>query len=224
MSELMGQEAVIEGLDGTGKSLQVKLFREKLWTRKGIESIEYAEPAMDPKDGIEDVLIADALRAVIKNGNLKRDPITNLFMFSGARHEVREQKVKPALKLGKTAVSARNYWSTEAYQGYGEGLPLDLIYDVTLKATDEKYMKPDIAVILNLEDELERQRRIDNRGELENPDTFESRGQDFQMRVNAAYLDIARRYNIPVVSAAGTPEEVSERIWEVVEPHTRFTF
>lgn len=210
-----GLYIVIEGLDGTGKSTQVTKLRQTLG-RHGLGSIEFSEPATDPKDGTEDVLIADALRTVIKNGTLERDALTNLFLFSATRHEKWRQKGLPTLRLGHYVVAARNYWSTEAYQGYGEGLDLDLIYQQTRIATDERYMNPDIAIILTMDNESERLDRIAQRGPIENPDTFESRGNDFQTKVNSAYLDIANRYDVPVISAAGTPDEVSERIWDIV--------
>ena len=218
MTEKSGKYIVIEGHDGTGKSTQVERVREKL-AQQGIESIEFSEPAIDPKDGVEDILIADALRTVIKNGTLERDPLTDLFLFSAARHEKWHRKAMPALKLGKWVVASRNYYSTEAYQGYGKGLDLNLIYSQTLLATDDRYMQPDITVILSLDDENERQRRIDSRGKLDNPDAFESLGNDFQSRVQNAYPQIAARHNIPIISATGTPANVSEKIWSVVEPH-----
>lgn len=217
METLPGKYVVIEGHDGTGKTTQVERVRERLADR-GIASIELHEPAKDPKDGTEDILIADAIRTVIKNGSLKRDAATNLFLFSAARHELWHQKALPALESGKWVIAARNYYSTEAYQGFGEGLDLDLIYKITELATDKKYMEPDIAIILDLDNERERKKRIASRGELENPDTFESRGDDFQMRVKQAYLNIAKKHKVPVLSAAKNVDEVSNDIWEIIAP------
>ena len=89
------------------------------------------------------------------------------------------------------------------------------IIRMTRLFTDEHYMQPDVAVILTLSDAA-RAERIAMRGELKNPDTFESRGDDFQTRVNQAYIDIARQYNIPTIDAGGTVEEVRVAIWEYV--------
>jgi len=50
------------------------------------------------------------------------------------------------------------------------------------------------------------------RGELENPDTFESRGQDFQEKITKGYLKIAKKYDIPVISADGTIEEIHDML------------
>lgn len=218
MTSRLGKYVVIEGHDGTGKTTQVEKVRERL-ADHGIESIEFHEPAKDPKDGPEDIKIADAIRTVIKNGSLKRDAKTNLFLFSASRHELWHQKALPALREGKWVVAARNYYSTEAYQGFGEGLSLNLIDMITMLATDKQYMNPDIAIILDLDNERERQKRIASRGNLVNPDTFESRGSDFQMRVKEAYLEIAKKHKTPVLSAAKRVDEVADDIWKIIEPH-----
>ena len=197
-----GKYIVIEGHDGTGKSTQVGLLREKLATRD-IESIEFHEPEGTP--------IASALRAIIKNGDLARDPETNLLLFTAARHEI-WQAAQQKLNEGAWVIAARNYFSTLAYQGYGEGLSLELITETTRKFTSETYMRPDVAVILSLDDENERAKRIQNRGELEIPDTFESKNDSFQQAVKDGYLKIAKEYGLPVISATQTPDEVTAQI------------
>lgn len=199
----IGKYVVIEGHDGTGKSTQVGLIRQKLLVC-GIDSIEFHEPA--------GTLTADAIRNVIKNGSLERDAMTNLLLFSAARHEIWNKRALPALQKGKWVVAARNYYSTLAYQGYGEGLDLDLIEMITRQATDEKYMNPDIAIILDV-NEKSRVKRIDGRGQLENPDTFESKDDVFQFKVRDGYVDLARSRNIPIVLANNAAEDVAEEIW-----------
>lgn len=202
-----GKYLVIEGHDGTGKSTQVSLVRQRL-LEQGVESIEFHEPEGSP--------IADEIRTVIKNSTLPRDGTTNLLLFSAARHDIWFRRALPALAAGKWVVASRNYFSTLAYQGYGEGLDIELINATTRIATDDHYLKPDIAIILDLDDEAERQKRIAARGELENPDTFESKGNDFQSRVKQGYLDIAKLHAIPVISASQSIDAVHEDIWALI--------
>lgn len=206
-----GKYVVIEGHDGTGKSTQVVRVRERL-LELGIESIEFHEPEGSP--------IADEIRTVIKNSTLPRDGTTNLLLFSAARHDIWFSRALPALAEGKWVVASRNYYSTLAYQGYGEGLDTELISTTTRIATDDQYLKPDIAIILDLDDEVERQKRIAARGELENPDTFESKGDDFQTRVKQGYVDIAATHGIPVVSASQSVDVVHDDIWALVSRWT----
>jgi dTMP kinase len=207
-----GKYVVIEGHDGTGKSTQVGLIRERL-KQQGIESVEFHEP--------QGVPISDAIRTIIKNGTLDRDGITNLLLFSAARHELWRQSALPALKRGDWVIASRNYYSTLAYQGYGEGMDQEVIELVTLTATDETYMRPDVSFILSLEDEPERKKRIAARGELDNPDTFESRGDEFQLMVQQAYKKVAEEHNIPVIDASQSIEEVTETIWKEIQPEIR---
>ena len=76
-------------------------------------------------------------------------------------------------------------------------------------------MLPDARVILDFDDnaEEERKRRIQQRGILEIPDTFEMRGDDFQQRVRDGYRLIARRDNIPLISSQQEKEVVAREVW-----------
>jgi dTMP kinase len=212
--EKLGRYIVIEGNDGTGKSTQVEMLMQNLES-KGHDVVMIEEPGSEKAD--RSTPIANDLRQVIKNGNLHRDPEINLTLFSAARRELWEHMIAPALGRGAIVLSARNYFSTLAYQGRGEGLSEDLIIEKTRLYTSERYMSPDLLLVLTLEDETERAARISGRGTLETPDTFESRGDDFQSRVNNGYLAIARERGIPTIScldgARGkTREEIQEEI------------
>ena len=147
--------------------------------------------------------------------------MTNLLLFSAARHDIWQKRARTELDNGRWVVASRNYFSTLAYQGYGEGLDVDLIELITRLSTDEKYMDPDISIILDLDDETERSKRIGVRGKLENPDTFESKSDDFQSKVRKAYLDIAKSLSIPVVSANQTITEMTNELWSFIEPHIK---
>lgn len=198
-----GKYIVIEGSDGTGKSTQVTLLREKL-KEKGIDSIEFHEPGGLP--------ITDSIREVILNAELQRDPITNLLLFTAARHELWKSACQK-LEEGAWVVASRNYFSTLVYQGYGEGLDKDLIIETTRQFTDELYMQPDLAIILTLENEAERERRIGKRGELSSLDTFESKDALFQKNIQDGYRQLAKDSNIPLVAADPSLEEVAKNIF-----------
>jgi len=211
----VGKYIVIEGHDGTGKSTQVEIARRKLLLC-GMDSIEFHEPAGSP--------MADAIRTVLKNGELERDPVTNLLLFTAARRELWTSRAIPALKMGMWVVASRNYFSSIAYQGYGEGLDIDLISKTTREFTDDKYMNPDVALILNLDDKRERDRRISDRGELVTPDNFESKDDTYQQNVQDGYLEIAKELSIPVVSANQTIDNMAKDIWQHIYVPLRFNF
>ena len=209
-----GKYIVIEGNDGTGKSSQVEKLQEKL-TSLGIESIQIHEP-----DGVP---ISAKLREIIKDGTLERDGKTNIMLFTAARHENWRQQMEPALASGKWVLSARSWISTVAYQGYGEGNDVEFIKRVTQEFVGDEYLRPDVEIVLSLTDEAVRKSRISNRGELDKPDTFESRADDFQTKVNDGYFDFAKLQNIQILDASGTIDEVENSTWNIVKPLTKET-
>ena len=147
---------------------------------------------------------------------MTRSVAVNVALFSAARRELWREKIRPALDRGEIVLSARNYISTLVYQGQAEGYDEAEILRLTKLFTDEKYLHPDVMIILSLSHD-KRAKRIAMRGELKNPDTFESRGQDFQEKVDDGYLEIAKDYDIPVVLADGNVEEVHDMLIDEIK-------
>lgn len=205
-----GKYIVIEGGDGTGKTTQVMLLAKYLGT-KGIETYIPQEPAGTP--------FADELRKVILNATLARDGISNLLLFTTTRRSI-WQEIHAKLEQGIWVIASRNYLSTLAYQGYGEGVDKDLIIQTTKRFVGERYLTPDQTIILLLQDAREHERRIAKRGVLENPDTFESRGKDFHISVNDAYQTIATQYVYQTVDASrpiGTIQSDIRRLLNIID-------
>lgn len=196
-----GKYIVIEGNDGTGKSTQVRLLRKYL-ANIGIKSVEYHEPEGTP--------IANRIRDIIKNGKLVRDGYTNLLLFTAARHEIWKQAERQ-LEKGIWVISARNYYSTLAYQGYGEGIDIELIRQTTEQFTSQRYIRPDLAIILDLGDTA-RLKRLEQRGAPKTVDTFEARDINFQDRVNNGYRQLANQLNIATISADVDADSISKEI------------
>jgi dTMP kinase len=210
METYPGKSIVLEGHDGAGKSTQITRVANDL-VSQGHEVVVIEEPgSQDPTQGVR---IANEIRGVIKNGELEKDGYTNLLLFTAARHELWRQQIAPALKLGKYVLSGRNWLSSVVYQGCGEGLDLELIEQTTRTFTHPRYMKPDLTLILAFENEKERLARVSKRGKTqEAPDTFETRGNDFQARVQQGYVDIAERYGYDTINAEQTPDAITEQI------------
>ena len=181
----------------------------KWYRQQGCQVCLVEEPGSD--DPEKSTPVANELRRVIKDGRLARAPEVNLALFSAARRELWQRKIQPALAAGMVVVSARNYFSTLAYQGYGQGLSLQQIVQTTELFTDQRYLRPDAAVILVLPDQV-RAERIAGRGQLSQPDSFESQPADFQVRVNQGYRQIAVDYGLPTVDATGPIPLVQQKI------------
>ena len=203
-----GKSIVIEGNYGTGKSTQVELLATWLRDAYGIESLTIHEP-----DGPTEK--CKQLRAKIKDGSLPRTPLENLQWFTESREESNRYAREHFIDRGKWVLRARNWRSTEAYQGGGEGLSTELIRETTEAHTDELYMHPDLEVILYLDNDARRQ-RIGDRGALETPDTFEMRDNSFQDRVNQRYIEIGTRDNLPLIEASPSVEDIQQKIRELL--------
>lgn len=224
MTQHQGNYIVIEGIDGTGKSTQVELLA-KHYQSQGYVVTVVEEPSSD--DPAQTTPIAHYLRTVIKNGNLRRDPEINLALLSAARHELWQQIIQPALERGKTVLASRNYFSTLAYQGYGEGLSQEHIRQVTALFTSQRYLVPDYLIILMLNNEQERMHRIQQRGTPTTaPDTFETQEKDFQQRVHTGYSIIAKDYQVPTIQCMSddgvykSPHEIQCEIISII--NTKF--
>jgi dTMP kinase len=219
MTQHQGNYIVIEGIDGTGKSTQVELLA-KHYQSQGYVVTVVEEPSSD--DPAQTTPIAHYLRTVIKNGNLRRDPKINLALLSTARRELWQQIIQPALERGETVLASRNYFSTLAYQGYGEGLSQEHIQHVTALFTGQRYFTPDYLIILTLNDEQERMHRIKQRGALATLDTFESQDSDFQQRVHDGYHILAKDYQVPIIQCISdtgeckSPHKIQREILSII--------
>ena len=199
-----GTYIVIEGQDATGKSTQVELLAEYLR-----ETTEKPVITMHEPDG--DLPSAHVLRELIKNKDYDLEPLTHVLLFTAARLELWKKLAEPILKQGGYVISARNWWSTLAYQGYGQGVSKSKIVKITKQTMPEKYLNPDHSLILTL-DETTRLSRQSSRDDNSKKDTFESKSKDFQHKVDAAYLKIAKELNIKTLDTSASIEEVQAAI------------
>lgn len=202
MATERGFYIVGEGNDGTGKSTQIELLAKHVASDLGLETYVMHEPA--------GCAISSALRTIIKNNDLPRDAITNLLLFTAARHETWNREALPVPENGGVVLSARNYLSTVVYQGMAEALGPDYAREVTSMFMDERYMNPDFVAVFALDDAVRRKRVVD-RGPLEHPDPFESQNELFQTSLNIGYASIAREGGYPVIDALGSEDTVQTK-------------
>jgi dTMP kinase len=212
-----GKYIVIEGGDGVGKSTVVHGLAAKARELLGVEVITIEEPdgAID-ENGTVIVPISVELRKIIKAKEYPRDALTNVLLFNAARRENLLQAIQPALERGAWVISARNYYSTIAYQGHAQGWDITEIERMVEEATSESYMTPDHAFILDLE-ESERQRRVAKRAGRTDLDTFESMADEFHLKVAEGYRQIAIDKQAPLIDAMPPADEVIATVWNQLE-------
>ncbi|MDD5727852.1 MAG: dTMP kinase, partial [Victivallales bacterium] len=110
----------------------------------------------------------------------------------------------------------RFYDSTTAYQGYARGMDLktlELLNDFAAGPC-----KPGLTILLDLPPETGFERTAERHDTRNVHDRFEIENLDFHRAVRNGFLEIARREpeRIKIVSAVGSPEEVHNRIVEIV--------
>ncbi|MCL4157593.1 UNVERIFIED_CONTAM: hypothetical protein GTU68_060774 [Idotea baltica] len=120
--------------------------------------------------------------------------------------------VRPTLNAGRHVVSDRYSYSSIAYQGYGRGLPVDEVRELSEWATNG--CTPDLVLLLTVPADIAASRLGDSL------DRFEKVGGEFHERVQAGYEEMAA--NDParwrVVPAVGDIAEIQQAILDVVLP------
>jgi dTMP kinase len=173
-----GRFITIEGPDGSGKTTLAGRLAEHL-RGAGIATLLTREPG--------GTAIGERIRSILLEAGAERhelDPATDALLFSAARSRHVVEIIRPALERGEIVISARFSDSTLAYQGYGGGLPLDMLRTIQRIATHG--LRPDLTILLDLPvaDGLSRKAAEITRFEL----TFDL---DFHQRVRRGFLEMA---------------------------------
>ena len=207
-----GRVITFEGGEGCGKSTQVRLLAERL-AAVGIEAVVTREPG--------GTRLAELIRSLLKDET--EDPPcdrSELLLFLAARAQLVRNVIRPALSSGKWVVSDRFSDSTFAYQGYGRGLPLDVLAVANDFACDG--LSPDMTLLLDVPPEVAvRRMRSREASTGTSADRIESAGSDFHARLRAGFREMASKEpdRIVTIDASASPAEVGESVWKSL---TRF--
>ncbi|NLM46742.1 MAG: dTMP kinase [Firmicutes bacterium] len=200
-----GLFVTLEGLDGAGKSTQIKLLVERAQSL-GLETVTAREP------GGTDA--GDAIRAILLNPRFcTMTALTEAFLYAASRAQLVHEVIAPALASGKLVICDRFLDSSLAYQAAGGGLDFDFVLAINRKAVQE--CMPDRTYILDLQPEVGQKRR----GEAA-ADRVEQKPLAYHRRVREGFLQLAEFFpeRIRVLDAARPPDELFARIWEDLAP------
>ncbi len=164
-----------EGIDGCGKTTQLKLLKEYL-IENGKSVVSIREPG-----GTE---FSEQIRNILLHSGYQLNSVSELMLFEAARADLTEKIILPALNDGKFVLSDRFFDSTVAYQGYGRKLDLDLINKINLFSTYN--LKPHITFYLKINLETS-----GFRTQSRKPDRIETSGDDFYKRLMLGFDKIA---------------------------------
>jgi dTMP kinase len=203
----------LEGLDGSGKTTQLKHL--SAWMqRRGIQPVVTRQPGGTPTgDRIRELLLDSRSTGLA--------PMAEMALMFADRAQAIAEIIAPGLDAGKTVLCDRFTDSTEAYQGGGRELGSQLILEMHRLICGD--LQPDLTLLLlpSLEKSLERARRRNDRATAKNgldESRFESEQDAFYRRVWEKYHEIAAREPERVVAIEGdlNVEEVHEQIVEAV--------
>jgi dTMP kinase len=172
----------LEGPDGAGKSVQAALLVDALKAR-GVPLTFTREPG--------GTHLGEQIRHVVLNpGPTERSGAADALLFHAARAQNVREVIRPALERGELVVTDRFLFSSRAYQGYGSGVPLDLLDG--LEALSCGATRPGLVILVDVPIEVGLERR--NQGEAAQMTRFEDLTRHdaaFHERVRAGYLEMA---------------------------------
>ncbi len=198
-----------EGVEGAGKTTQIRLLTERLrqagradilTTREpgdGLLGAELRRLALHPPDGIEVAPRAELL----------------IMLADRAQHVA--LVIRPHLESGGIVVCDRYADSSVAYQGYGRGLDVAEIRRLNIWATDG--LLPDLTVLLDLDPAIGLARQNER-------NVMEAQSLAFHARVRAGFLALAEAAPAQwrTLDAARSPEAIHADIWTAVTVHSSF--
>ena len=193
-----------EGIDGCGKSTQVKLLNKKMKSMS-IDSVVVREPGGNT--------ISEDIRGILLNNDFfNMSSRTEALLMAASRSQLTRDIIIPSLSKGSLIIADRYSDSTLAYQGGGRGIDVEWLISLNKFATYNT--QPDLTIYLDVEVEEGLRRR-----KIKNLDRLESLGFEFQEKVRNQYIKLVKLFPERIVSINGmqSNEKICEEIWEIIK-------
>ena len=190
-----------EGIEGSGKSTQIKLLKDFL-NQKGLNPVVIREPG-----GTQ---IGEKVRDIfLTKTDEYFDPLTEVLLLYSSRKQLDTNVIKPALRAGKIVIADRFADATIAYQAYGKSVSKDFIAQLHI---DLEISNPDLTFFIDISPELSKARISDRES-----DRMESESIEFFSKVRSGYQACAKDSD-RVITIEGTDsiEDVFVEIKEAV--------
>jgi dTMP kinase len=170
-----------EGIDFSGKSTQIELLKDYL-----VEHNKKVEILREP-GGNE---ISEKVRRILlDNKHEKMFAEAELLLFSASRAQLVREKIRPYLQKGIYVISDRFHDSSTAYQGYGRGIPIEVVMKIHDLAIGDTI--PDLTFFIDIPVGIANERK--KKKSKVKLDRIELADTEFYNRVRSGYLEIARR-------------------------------
>jgi dTMP kinase len=178
-----------EGIEAAGKSTLIAALSDDL-RRDGEDPVVTREPG--------GTSVGDTIRQLFIDPATVIDPLAEVMMLNASRAQLVAEVLAPSLRAGRMVLCDRFFDATIAYQGYGRGLDVEMLLELSMVATSR--IAPNLTFLVDIPPELSRE-RVAARGAR---DRLEREGIDFHDRVRRGYLELARRFPNRIVVLDGT--------------------
>ncbi len=205
---MAGKFITFEGIDGSGKSTQLRILADHL-REKGVDLLTTHEPGGTP--------LGKRLRAAFLETDEEVAPMSELLLFAADRAQHVETLIKPSLERGRVVISDRYADATFAYQGAGRGFDEKVVNEVIYLATGG--LKPDLTVFFDITVETAITRMSEHQGEGRVHNRMDRETTEFYDRVRSAYLGVAKSEpdRFKTIDANGSIEDVQCSVCDLVE-------
>lgn len=201
-----------EGMDGSGKSTQMRRLAERL-RAMGRTVIETVEPGGPP-------IAMKIRRILLDSANQEMSPAAELLLYFASRAQNVDQVIRPALSRGEIVLSDRFTDSSLVYQGSGRGLGVEAVR--ALEKVACRGLKPDLTILVDVDPEASVARaRARNVAEPHCETRIDDESLDFHREVYRAYhaLAEAEPERVKVVNGRAAIDEIEREVWNVVSPY-----
>jgi dTMP kinase len=199
-----------EGMDGSGKTTQLRRLAERL-RGMGRIVVETAEPG--------GTVIGRKIRQILLDAaNHELSSTAELLLYFASRAQNVEETILPALERGEIVLADRFTDSTLAYQGCGRGLGAEVVRALDRIACGG--LRPDLTLLLDIGPEKSLIRaRLRNVAETSVETRMDEQSEKFHRTVYEAYQALASREpdRVRRIPATGCVDEVERAVWDVVQ-------
>lgn len=208
MSEMKkGLFFAFEGIDGSGKSTQIKYLVRKL-REYGLKCYETCEPSEGP--------VGTMVRQIL-TGRMEADGrvISGLFAADRLDHLTNEVNgLCKEIDRGVTVVTDRYYFSSYAYNG----VDMDMNWVMECNRFSAELLRPTLNIFLDIPVDVALERISKNRLHTE---LYEKEERLLAVRANyfKAFELTKNAERVAVIDANAAPDVVAQRVWEAVKPY-----
>ncbi len=194
----------LEGIDGSGKSTQLKLLTTRL-EQEGIK----VHPTFEPTDGPIGTMIRQILQGTTKADHRT---IAGLFVADRLDHLLNEETgIVKKIEDGYTVLCDRYCFSSYAYQG----THMSMNWVINANAMSASILRPDINVFIDVDPEVSMQRINKNRQSIDLYETLENL-QNVKQKFYEAFEKLKDKENILIINGNREPTLIAQEIGDAI--------